>query len=299
MPRQTAFSVFRKQRKGGKMNSFMSWVGGKKLLRDEVIIRMPPFYEKYIEVFGGAGWVLFRKSPENEIEVFNDFNSNLVNLYRCVRDNPAKLKYKLRYVLNSREDFRWIAFLHKKGLFPRFRDYDRAAKFYQLIRYSYASGLDSFASQPHSIWGDFPLIDMASRRLQKVIIENQDFEVLIKHYDSPVSFFYCDPPYYATESYYKDVGFTKKDHVRLRDTLIECKGKFLVSYNDCPEIRELWNHDDIRIESVSRVDNLRQRYEKGAVYGELFISNYDTKERQNMHHQLSFLEDEYTGGNIL
>ncbi len=88
------------------MNSFMSWVGGKKALRDEVIIRMPPFYEKYIEVFGGAGWVLFRKSPGNEVEVFNDFNSNLVNLYRCVRDNPAKLKYKLRYVLNSREDFR-------------------------------------------------------------------------------------------------------------------------------------------------------------------------------------------------
>ena len=281
------------------MNSFMSWVGGKKALRDEVIIRMPPFYEKYIEVFGGAGWVLFRKSPENEVEVFNDFNSNLVNLYRCVRDNPAKLKYKLRYVLNSREDFRWIAYLHKRGLFPRFHDYDRAAKFYQIIRYSYGSTLDSFASQPHSIWGDFPLIDMASRRIQKVIIENQDFEVLIKHYDSPVSFFYCDPPYFATENYYKDVGFTAKDHVRLCETLAGIKGKFLVSYNDCPEIRKLWDRDGIRIESVSRVDNLRQRYEKGAAYGELFISNYDTKERQNMCHQLSFMEDEYTGGIIL
>lgn len=278
------------------MNSFMSWVGGKKALRDEVIIRMPPFYEKYIEVFGGAGWVLFRKSPENEIEVFNDFNSNLVNLYRCVRDNPAKLKYKLRYVLNSREDFRWIAFMHKKGLFLRFHDYDRAARFYQLIRYSYGSTLDSFASQPHSIWGDFPLIDMASRRLQKVIIENQDFEVLIKHYDSPVSFFYCDPPYFATENYYKDVGFTAKDHVRLCETLAGIKGKFLVSYNDCPEIRELWERDGIRIESVSRMDNLRQRYERGAAYGELFISNYDTKERQNMCHQLSFMDDEHTGG---
>lgn len=282
------FFVSRKRRKGGKMNSFMSWVGGKKALRDDVIIRMPPFYEKYIEVFGGAGWVLFWKSPQNEIEVFNDFNSNLVNLYRCVRDNPAKLKYKLRYVLNSREDFRWIAFLHKKGLFPRFHDYDRAAKFYQLIRYSYGSNLDSFASQPHSIWKDFPIIDMASRRLQKVVIENQDFEVLIKHYDSPVSFFYCDPPYFATENYYKDVGFTAKDHVRLCETLAGIKGKFLVSYNDCPEIRELWNREGIRIESVSRIDNLRQRYSGGAVYDELFISNYDTGERQNMHRQLSF-----------
>ena len=285
--------------KGEKMNSFMSWVGGKKALRDEVIIRMPPFYEKYIEVFGGAGWVLFRKSPGNEVEVFNDFNSNLVNLYRCVRDNPRRLKFKLQYVLNSREDFRWIAYLHKRGIFPRFHDYDRAAKFYQLIRYSYASGLDSFASQPHSIWGDFPLIDMASCRLQKVIIENQDFEVLIKHYDSPVSFFYCDPPYYATESYYKDVGFTKKDHVRLRDTLIECKGKFLVSYNDCAEIRELWDMPDIRIESISRMNNLLQRYKGGSMYDEVFISNYDTREKINMNRQLSLLDDDVNGGVIL
>ena len=273
------------------MNSFMSWVGGKKALRDDVIIRMPPFYDKYIEVFGGAGWVLFRKTPENEAEVFNDFNSNLVNLYRCVRDNPAKLKYKLRYVLNSREDFRWLVFLHKKGIFTRFHDYDRAAKFYQLIRYSYGSALESFASQPHSIWNDFPLIDMASRRLQKVIIENQDFEVLIKHYDSPGSFFYCDPPYYATESYYKDVGFTKNDHVRLRDTLSKIKGKFLVSYNDCPEIRELWAYEGIHIESVSRMDNFRQRYSGGAMYNELFISNYDTSEREKAEHQLSLFDD--------
>lgn len=273
------------------MNSFMSWVGGKKALRDDVIIRMPPFYDKYIEVFGGAGWVLFRKTPENEAEVFNDFNSNLVNLYRCVRDNPAKLKYKLRYVLNSREDFRWLVFLHKKGIFTRFQDYDRAAKFYQLIRYSYGSALESFASQPHSIWNDFPLIDMASRRLQKVIIENQDFEVLIKHYDSLGSFFYCDPPYYATESYYKDVGFTKNDHVRLRDTLSKIKGKFLVSYNDCPEIRELWAYEGIHIESVSRMDNFRQRYSGGVMYNELFISNYDTSERERAEHQLSLFDD--------
>ena len=96
------------------MNSFISWIGGKKLLRDEILARLPPHYDKYIEVFGGAGWVLFRKPPDKKIEVYNDFNSNLVNLFRCVRDKPDKLKYKLRYVLNSREDFDWIAMLHKK-----------------------------------------------------------------------------------------------------------------------------------------------------------------------------------------
>lgn len=273
------------------MNSFMSWVGGKKALREAVLARFPPYYERYIEVFGGAGWVLFHKPPGADFEVFNDFNSNLTNLYRCVRDNPNRLKYKLRYVLNSREDFERLAMLHKHGLFRRFHDFDRAAKFYQLIRYSYASSLDSYSSQPHSMWNDFPQIDMAARRLQKVVIENKDFEKLIRQYDRPVSFFYCDPPYYATESYYKDVGFTKKDHIRLRDTLLACSGKFLVSYNDCPEIRELWDKPNICIEEISRMNNLAQRYEGGSQYAELFISNYDTNERGRANLQLSLFDD--------
>ena len=275
------------------MDSFMSWVGGKKALRDEILSRFPLYYEKYIEVFGGAGWVLFHKPPGMDFEVWNDYNSNLANLYRCVRDKPNKLKYKLRYVLNSREDFNWIAALHKKGLLGRFRDADRAAKFYQLIRYSYASGLDSFGSQPHSMWADFPQIDMAARRLQKVVIENKDFEGLIRHYDRSVSFFYCDPPYFSTENYYKDVGFKKEDHIRLRDTLLKIKGKFLVSYNDCPEIRKLWDGPGIYIEEISRLNNLAQRYEGGCMYSELFISNYRQTERNAL--QLSMF-DENTGG---
>ncbi|RGG65808.1 DNA adenine methylase, partial [Ruminococcus sp. AF17-6LB] len=52
----------------------MSWVGGKKALRDDVLARFPPYYERYIEVFGGAGWVLFRKPPGMDFEVYNDFN---------------------------------------------------------------------------------------------------------------------------------------------------------------------------------------------------------------------------------
>ena len=218
-----------------------------------------------------------------------------VDEYLSFADEPIKNLFKLQFEYIGQLNERIVS-LHKRGIFSKLHDFDRAAKFYQLIRYSYASSLDSYGSQPHSIWGDFPQIDMAARRLQKVVIENKDFEKLIRQYDRPVSFFYCDPPYFATESYYKDVGFTKKDHIRLRDTLIGIKGKFLISYNDCPEIRELWEHDGIRIESVSRVDNLRLRYQKGATYDELFISNYDTNERQNMCHQLSFLESEYTGG---
>lgn len=141
------------------------------------------------------------------------------------------------------------------------------------------------------MWSNFSLIDMAARRLQRVVIENKDFEKLISQYDRLVSFFYCDPPYFATENYYSDVGFTSDDHIRLRDELIKIQGKFLVSYNDCPEIRKLYNLPNIRIEEISRMNNLAQRYESGSQYAELLISNYDTAERKNANRQMTFFDD--------
>ena len=270
------------------MNSFMSWIGGKKALRDEIISRFPTDYKRYIEVFGGGGWVLFHKVPGNDFEVYNDRNPNLANLYRCVRDHPDELISELTYALNSRTDFDYIRKVMKTP--TEIPDVKRAAYFYQLIRYSYASGLDSYASQPHSMWNNFPLITNACARLQKVVIENKDFEKLIYQYDRPESFFYCDPPYFETEDYYEDVGFTKDDHIRLADRLSSIEGKYLLSYNDCPEIRELYESRGARIESISRLSNIAQRYESGKQYDELIISNYDTSENKNNICQLTFFD---------
>ena len=266
----------------------MSWIGGKKSSRDIIIPRFPLYYEKYIEVFGGGGWILFAKPPGNDFEVFNDFNSNISNLYTCVRDHSAELIERLRFVLNSREDFDRIKHIISEK--AEIGDVQRAAEFYQLIRYSYASGCDSFGGKPHSMWSNFPLIEQASRRLQRVIIENRDFEKLIASQDSEVSFFYCDPPYYATESYYENVGFTKADHERLRNALAGISGKFLVSYNDCEEIRSLYN--GCRMYAYERLNNMRQKYDGGSMFGELLIANYDMDERKkNPPIQISFFDD--------
>ena len=75
----------------------MAWVGGKKALREEVLARFPLYYERYIEVFGGGGWVLFHKPPGTDFEVYNDLNGNLAALYRAVRDHPRELQERLRY----------------------------------------------------------------------------------------------------------------------------------------------------------------------------------------------------------
>lgn len=250
-------------------------------MRELIVTLFPLYYERYIEVFGGGGWVLFHKLPGNDFEVYNDFNGLLVNLYRCVREKPQELMAALAYCLNSRADFELV-----KNALARdspASDVQRAAWFYQLIRYSYASGLTSYGSQPHDIRSNFPLIEQAHRRLAKVVVENKDFEKLIGQYDRPVSFFYCDPPYFETESYYKNVGedgFTEKDHVRLRDALLRIEGKFLLSYNDCEFIRSLYDAPGIQTEAFTRINNIKQRYDNGAQFPEILIANYDLHERE-------------------
>lgn len=261
----------------------MAWVGGKKALREEVLARFPLYYERYIEVFGGGGWVLFHKPPGTDFEVYNDLNGNLAALYRAVRDHPRELQERLRYVLNSREDFMRLKQVleHPEGM----EEVARAAAFYQVIRYSYAAGCGSFAAQPHSMWGNFPLIDKACARLQKVVVENKDFEKLIRQYDRPASLFYLDPPYHATEGYYQNIGedgFTEADHIRLRDVLMRIEGKFLLSYNDDAFIRSLYDRPGIYLMETTRINNIKQRYDNGAQFPELIIANYDMHERRRV-----------------
>lgn len=279
----------RRLRKGGdSINSFMAWVGGKKALRDEILARFPRNYKRYIEVFGGAGWVLFHKPPGNDFEVFNDFNGNLVNLYRCVREQPEALRNELRYMLNSRLDFEYMkGMLHSQAVLP---DVRRAAYYYALIRYSYSAGTSTFGSQPHAMWNNFPLIESAAGRLQKVVIENKDCVKLIRQYDRPESFFYCDPPYYNADQYYEAVSSDGFDHAGLADALLGIKGKFLLSYNDCPEIRALYDRPGIVVEGISRLSNIAQRYENGKQYPELLISNYDTTELARSCVQLTLFD---------
>lgn len=290
------------------MNSIISWVGGKKALRPLIYQRMPKEFGRYIEVFGGGGWVLFGKPPDTNMEVYNDFNSDLANLFRCVRDRPLALLKELNFLpLNGRDEFNVLKKYLEKEEFtgeylqeelelaqnclspPQFEeikailienaamnDLKRAAAFFKLIRYSYGSGCTSYGCQPFDIRKTFHLIWSGSRRLKDTVIENKDFEALIRQYDRDNAFFYCDPPYFETEGHYA-VEFRLEDHMRLRDTLAQAAGKFLVSYNDCGYIRELY--EGFPIEAVRRINNLAQRYDNGCEFPEVLISNYDTTER--------------------
>ena len=287
----------------------VSWVGNKTSILHILYALFPLKYGRYIEPFGGSGAVLLGKETPDKFEVYNDYNQNLVNLFCCMRERPLAFVKELGFLpLNSRDDFKVMKkFLQKEEFDDAFLEQElelttitlptietnevrelykapyqeynlrRAALFLKLLRYSYSSSCKSFSCQPFSIRSLFGLVQEFSRRMESVIIENQDFEVLIKHYDRPDAFIYCDPPYYTSEYVY-ECGFTWEDHVRLHDALASASGKWLVSYNDCPEIRELYHGYEIF--DFSRIHNMVQKYEAGKEFPELLIGNYDLYERE-------------------
>jgi DNA adenine methylase len=290
------------------IKSPVSWVGNKAPILPIIYNLFPLEYGRFVEVFGGSGSVLLGKPP-GSFEVYNDFDRNLVNLFHCMKERTMATIRELGFCnLNSRADFQAIKkfFQHEQFddrflaeemkltgiLFPPpaagelqavrqriTKDYDvrRAAMYLKLLRYSYSSGKKSFASQPFDLRRLFGLIQQLENRLANAVIENQDFETLIHHYDRPDTFFYLDPPYYSTEDMYA-VEFAWEDHVRLRDTAATMQGKFLLSYNDCPEIRELY--EGFPMFDFTRVHSMAQRYEAGKEFKELLIGNYDLSARE-------------------
>jgi len=252
------------------MDSFISWIGGKKLLRNAICERFPQSdIKKYVEVFGGAAWVLFHKDRHAELEVYNDINNNLVNLFRCVKYHPSAINEELNSTLNSREFYNNCKELYESDALT---DIQRAARYFYMIKASFGSSVRTFGAKARDI-SNADYLEVVRERLKKVVIENKSFDKLIKQYDRPNSLFYCDPPYFGTERYYDtgDTSFNKDMHENLADILQNIKGKVIVSYNNDAYIKNLYR--GFNIEEVSRQSNLSQKAGQKQ-YQELIIRNY-------------------------
>ncbi|MDE6679018.1 MAG: DNA adenine methylase [Ruminococcus sp.] len=243
------------------MKSFIAWMGGKRLLAPKIVSLFPNDIDRYIEVFGGGGSVLFYKENHASLEVYNDFNSDLVNLFRCTKYHCAELQREISGYLNSREMFENIK---EKMNISGFTDIQRAGMFYLINKISYGSNMRTFGGRKRNISADY--MEEIEKRLANVVIENMDFEKLIKKYDHPEALFYCDPPYSHTERYY-DILFRKEDHERLKKVLSKIQGRFILSYNDSSYIRELYK--EFEIATTERQNNLSK-----GVYKELIIRNF-------------------------
>ena len=257
------------------MKSPIKWVGGKSKLVDKLIPLIPK-HKCYVEVFSGAGWMLFAKEPST-VEVLNDFDSNLMNFWSVIKNTPDQFIRSFNYTLVSRETFDKYKIKYKQNDFED--NIEKAHVFYYLVNAGFASDMKNpvFGTKCQSRNGlrveeVDTTIPEAYKRLQKVTIENKSFEGLFKIYDSPDTFFYLDSPYRNTKQY--AVGkFTDEQYQLLADCCKKAKGKWLYTINDDEYIRELFKDFNIMTHdvyySVCKTQNGRQDFK------ELIIANYD------------------------
>lgn len=253
------------------MKSFLSYLGGKSQLTSK-IIPLIPSHHCYVEVFAGAAWMLFRK-PESQVEIINDINTELVTLYRVIQHHLEEFIRQFKWQLVSRDEFKRLRESPPETL----TDIQRAARFYYLMRTGFAAKVHkpSFASAPSQP----PRLNLlrieedlseAHMRLSRVTVENQHFARIIERFDRPDTFFYCDPPYYGHEKDYGEV-FSREDFGLLRERLAGIKGRFLVSLNDRPEVRELFK--GFKVDAVKTTYTAAGANRKKSV-GEVLIRNF-------------------------
>lgn len=251
----------------------INWIGGKRLLRKTIAPLIPSDIKSYIEPFGGGGWVLFYYNRWAELEVYNDLDSRLANLFRVVKYHPCELARQMCYLLASREQF--LEALKIEG----HTDIQKAARFLFLITRSFGGKGQSFGigyEQPiKSAGGIIERIENVSKRLDRAIVENLSAFELIPKYDHEQAFFYCDPPY-SSGCGYETTSTKDFDHKGLRDLLKSIKGRFLLSYDDAPIIRELYkDFKIIEVERLNGINNTQGDERLNKIYKEVLIMNYD------------------------
>lgn len=213
------------------------WIGGKRRLASR-ILPLFPAHTCYVEPFCGAAALFFLKAP-SEVEVLNDVNGDIVNLYRVVKTHLEEFVRQFKWALTSREIFRWLDDTPPETL----TDIQRAARFYYLQRLCFGGKVESrtFGTATTST----PKLNLlrleedlsqAHLRLSSTYVEHMEWDRCIERYDRPHTLFYCDPPYWGTEGY--GVTFGLEQYTRMADLARSIEGRMVISVNDIEPMRE-------------------------------------------------------------
>ncbi|OZI15153.1 restriction endonuclease subunit M [Sodalis-like symbiont of Philaenus spumarius] len=217
----------------------LPWIGGKRRLAKQILPRFPD-HTCYVEPFCGAAALYFMKSP-SPCEVINDINGELVNLYRVLKHHLEEFMRQFKWALVSRAMYQWLKITPTETL----TDIQRAARFYYLQKQAFGGkvaeqsfGIATTRAPRLNLLRMEEELSMAHLRLSRTTIEQLDWATCIARYDRPHTLFYCDPPYWGTEGY--GVDFDLAQYEKLAGLMRDLAGKMIVSVNDIPEMREVF-----------------------------------------------------------
>lgn len=262
------------------VNSPFKWVGGKSRLRKQIIDLLPS-HTCYVELFGGAAWVLFGKPP-SPVEILNDIDQELINFFRVVKERPADLIQSFDFELASRAEFERLADINTSEL----DTIQRAHRFYYLIMAGWGGELHYPRFQTSITDGGHgnrligalktlrQRLEPVYERLRTVIIECLDWQECLDRYDRKNTVMYVDPPYPQNKCNYAHNMRGWEEHRMLADRLKRTECLWIYSSYDIPEIRDLFSDCCmIAVQSASGM-NTEKNGSARVLNRELLITNY-------------------------
>ena len=220
------------------------YVGGKRALAKRLVERIEQVpHQVYAEPFVGMGGVFFRRRARPRKEVINDISADVVNLFRLLQRHYQQLLDVLKWQICSRAEFERLMAANPDTM----TDLERAARFLYLQRTAFGGkvtgrnfGVTLSGGARFDLTKLVPMLDDVHERLCGVDIERLPYRQLIERYDTAGTLFYLDPPYFGSEKDYGAGVFSATDFELLSGLLEDIEGRFILSINDTPEIRELF-----------------------------------------------------------
>jgi len=284
--------------RGDQPAPILKWAGGKRELLPSIMKKVPAFTGRYIEPFLGAGAVFFAM-PASTKKLGNDFNPDLIELYRVVRDNPEGLLRELRKHKNQKEYFYEVRAWDRDPTFPDRPPVERAARLIFLnktcfnglyrvnsrnefnVPFADLKNPDFIAEKNVVLMSSF-LRASADTKSRATTLSHGDYRKVTSK-ATEGDFVYLDPPYDPLSetasfvSYHKD-GFSRMNQEQLRDEIVRLTGlgvPVLLSNSNTPFICKLYS--DKEIFRTARVSTSRKIGANPSSRGQTFevlIDNY-------------------------
>lgn len=220
------------------------WLGGKSRLADTIISWINAVdHACYAEPFCGMGGIFLRRTQRPKAEIINDYSREVSNFFRQLQNHYVCFVETIRWQLTTRDGFERLIDAELRSL----TELQRAARFIYILKTGFGGritsrsfGVDTTGSGRFDITTLVPELERLHTRLAGVTIECLNYDDFISRYDRPHTLFYLDPPYWGCENDYGKDLFARSDFEKLAAQLADIKGKFILSLNDTPEVREIF-----------------------------------------------------------
>ena len=269
-----------------EVRSPLRYPGGKSKSLHKIIPNIYPSYEEFREPFVGGGSVFLsamqRINPKALYKI-NDLNYDVYCFWKELKENGLVLINEIQRIKNEYSNgkklFQFLTSTEKERT-----ELERAVRFFVLNRITFSGTTDSGGYSEQAFHKRFTnssiqRLKPLPKLLEKVIVEHGDYEKLLFETNQEV-FIFLDPPYFsaAKSKLYGKNGdlHTSFNHQRFANNMKKCQHKWLITYDDCKEIRDLFLFANIYgWKAQYGMNNVsKKKAEKGR---ELFIANYELK----------------------